>query len=292
MRGDTSSSPFKKLQQQIRIQRCQLPTAPPYTSQNSASLQHIPGNRLSSFALESFSLSFTVFLTNSNTVGSFELASTTQLYNPTRLFTKKKLLKVYPPGSSNTCRCPVTQRLVLRGWSTKGCPRTGHSVCEREQERQGGTARRAEAVTKASRDFGDKESWISEGRERGWTHGGHRCADVPCHGVRALLNEAVWGSCFLCNKSTRNFREETVKLISAETTTGWGWVAKLVLLEKWAFLKWGTDNMLWSNDFEVPWWEGHGWKEQIASRDSCCLHSDQLQMDFAEELSGTTEPRH
>lgn len=222
MRGDTSSSPFKKLQQQIRIQRCQLPTAPPYTSQNSASLQHIPGNRLSSFALESFSLSFTVFLTNSNTVGSFELASTTQLYNPTRLFTKKKLLKVYPPGSSNTCRCPVTQRLVLRGWSTKGCPRTGHSVCEREQERQGGTARRAEAVTKASRDFGDKESWISEGRERGWTHGGHRCADVPCHGVRALLNEAVWGSCFLCNKSTRNFREETVKLISAETTTGWG----------------------------------------------------------------------
>lgn len=122
MRGDTSSSPFKKLQQQIRIQRCQLPTAPPYTSQNSASLQHIPGNRLSSFALESFSLSFTVFLTNSNTVGSFELASTTQLYNPTRLFTKKKLPKVYPPGSSNTCWCPVTQRLVLRGWSTKGCP--------------------------------------------------------------------------------------------------------------------------------------------------------------------------
>lgn len=245
MRGDTRSSPVKRLQQQLRIQRCQLPTAPPRTSQNPASLPHIPGNRLPSFAFESFSLSFTVSLTNSNTVGSFELASTAQLSYPAKLFMKKKLPKVYPPGSRDTCRCPATQRLLLHGWSTKGCPgqawrskplaaRSQHGPevaergpstacsCEHERGRWGGTARRAEVGRKASRDFGDKEPWIPEGRAKGLNTRWPQTCGRTVSRVWALLNEAVWGSCSLYNRSTRNSREETVKFISAETTTGWG----------------------------------------------------------------------
>lgn len=150
IRGYTESSPFKKLQPWLRIQRCQLPTAPPRTSQNPAPLKHIPGNMLSSTAQELFNF-FYCFSDNLEYCRLIWVSKRSTALLSNQAFYKKctkSLPKlVYPWGSRDTCQHSVAsdskvESLQLQGWSTKGCtgqawwrikPRTAKSSQHRQR---------------------------------------------------------------------------------------------------------------------------------------------------------------